>query len=164
MSITRSSETTELQADNRPACETWAQILVGSLFFEFLGLAQITTSNLGASSSGEFPGLTEMGVFPSKQDFKGRELGRKVTLSANMYSFSNIYSHPPPFLQSISLAWIKSLTFWPRRIPLLGFIWFDFFFFKKTSSKKLDGEKKLEMVGGTIVWVLQTRDANDINS
>lgn len=125
MSITRRSETTELQADNRPACETWAQILVRSLFFEFLGLAWITNSNLGASSSGEFPALNEMGVFPYKQDFKGRELGRKVRLSANMYSFSNIYSP----LQSISLAWIKSLTFWPWRIPLLGFIWFDFFLF-----------------------------------
>lgn len=83
------------------------QILVRSLFFEFLGLAQITTSNLGTNSSWEFPGLNEMGVFPYKQNFKGHKHGRKVRLSANMYSFSNIY--PPP--KSISLAWIKSLTF-----------------------------------------------------
>lgn len=113
VSITCKSEMTKSQANNRPACETWAQILVWRLFFEFLGLAWITTSNLGASSSGEFPGLNEMGVFPSKQDFKGHERGRKVRLNANMYSFSNIYFFSPVSLQSISLAWIKSLTFWP---------------------------------------------------
>lgn len=107
MSITCGSETTELRANNRPACETWAQILVRSLFFEFLGLARITKSNLGASSSGEFPGLNEMGVFPNKQDFKGRQLARKVRLSANMYSFSNIYFLPPALFKASLLLGSK---------------------------------------------------------
>lgn len=108
MSITCRSETTESQANNRPTCETWAQILVWSLFFEFLGLAQITTSNLGVSSSGEFPGLNEMGVFPNKQDFKERECGRKVRLSANMYSFSNIYFLPPSLFKASLLLGSKA--------------------------------------------------------
>lgn len=81
----------ESQTNNRLTCETQAQILVRGLFFEFHGLVWITTSNLGTSSIGEFPGLNKMGVFPHKQDFKGFVLSRKVRLNANMYSFNNIY-------------------------------------------------------------------------
>lgn len=88
----------ESQANNRLTCETWAQILVLSLFFEFLGLVWISTSNLGAGMVGEFPGVNEMGVFPNKHNFKGWVLCSKVGLNANMYSF-NFLSLP----QSISV-------------------------------------------------------------
>lgn len=60
-----------------------------------------------------------MGVFPNKQDFKGRERGRKVRLNANMYSFSNIYpplrlasKHPSSLDQKLNLLTVENSTAW----------------------------------------------------
>lgn len=138
----------ESQPNNRLTCETRAQILVWGLFFEFHGLVWITTSNLGTSSIGEFPGLNEMGVFPHKQDFKGFVLGRKVRLDANMYSFNNIYL----FFASSAL---KASFCLDQKLNLLTMenstAWFDFF--KETFLLFPQVNKLNNIVATSDVWL-----------
>lgn len=102
----------ESQTNNRLTGETWAQILVLSLFFEFLGLVWITTSNLGTSTVGNFLDSMRWECFRTNKTSKGVCLGRKVRLNANMYSFNNIYLFFSLCLCSKQHStWIKSLTF-----------------------------------------------------
>lgn len=155
----------ESQTNNRLTCETWAQILVLSLFFEFLGLVWITTSNLGTSSVGNFLDSMRWECFRTNKTSKG-------VCSAERYGWMQTCIHLTIFI-SFFFSLLKATLYLDQKLNLLtvenSVAGFDFlketffvFVFQSDNSISCGGLKCLEIEWNKLFQSKTTTTANQL--